>query len=165
MSSAVIFLDMDGVLSTPRAFVVQRTRKRARDDKWIDPVAVLYLDDLCRASGAEIVVSSTWRLTHSKRKFAAMLKRHGFTGRLHKDWRTGQSRDGFRGHEVNDWLNRHPEVEHHLILDDDGDFYPGAPLVQTDTRNGLLHEHAVAARAIIAKWPAPPLPRRGGGAG
>ena len=49
----VLFLDFDGVISTPRA-------KHATGE-WIDPIATALLAKLQREQGFQIVVSSTWR--------------------------------------------------------------------------------------------------------
>jgi hypothetical protein len=148
MSKPVVFLDMDGVLSSPRAFIVQQDRPN-HSDKWIDPIAVRALNMLCRAAGAEVVVSSVWRLNRTRDEFRNILERNGFDGALHEDWRTIQSREGFRGDEVREWLERHPDVSRHVILDDDGDFHPGQPLVQTDTTDGLGYRHLEEAFRVL----------------
>ena len=148
MTRPVIFLDMDGVLSSPRAFIVQQD-KPDRSDKWIDPIAVRALNMLCRASNAEIVVSSVWRLNRTRDEFRAILERNDFDGLLHEDWRTIQLQSGFRGDEVAEWLGRHPEVARHLILDDEGDFHPWQPLVQTDTTDGFGCRHLEQAFRVL----------------
>jgi len=51
----VIFLDIDGVLNSVK------TVYRSGFD-FIDPVLVSLLSDIVKATGAEIVLSSTWRL-------------------------------------------------------------------------------------------------------
>lgn len=145
-SAAVIFLDMDGVLSTPRAYVAQMDLPHP--DRWIDPVAVRYLNVLCRAAGAAVVISSTWRLHETGDRFAANLARWGFAGALHSDWRTKRL-EGLRGDEVREWLSRHPEVQRHVILDDDADFYADQPLVLTDPDGGMMREHLRAALAVL----------------
>jgi hypothetical protein len=144
----VLFLDMDGVLSFVRAYVVQQDRP-ALEDRWICDVSVRQLDAICRKSNAWVVVSSVWRLNRSRTSFVDLLKRHGFTGHLHKDWRTKQLDGCIRGDEVKEWLSRHPEVTTHVILDDDSDFHPDQPLVLTSTHDGLLWDHVQAALAIL----------------
>jgi hypothetical protein len=53
-----------------------------------------------------------------------------------------------RGHEIADWLDRHPEVRGFVILDDDGDMaHLKDSLVQTKLHDGGLTEE-LADRAI-----------------
>jgi len=159
--SPVIFLDMDGVISTARAH-----KARAGDiwpDRWIDAEAVANLNDLCARSGAIVVVSSTWRLNHDGGEFLTILNRNGFTGTIHDDWRTkslitavpGSSLVAatMRGEEVLEWLSRHPEVTRHVILDDDSDFLPDQPLIKTPFETGLSVGHVEVALALLAALP------------
>lgn len=143
----VVFLDFDGVVSTPRAKALQGDKPDP--DRWIDPLCVRAVNMLCQASGALIVVSSSWRKDTTRRRFGAMMTRNGFIARLHEDWRTASLPGLFRGNEVAEWLGRHPEVERHLILDDEDDFDPNQPLVRTDALNGIQLPHLRAAFRIL----------------
>lgn len=81
-----------------------------------------------RATGAQVVLSSTWR--------------------KHDDWldygpaldlpiidRTPQGM-GPRGQEIADWLAGHPEVERYAIIDDDADMLPEQMPYFVQTRYG-----------------------------
>lgn len=49
---------------------------------------------------------------------------------------------GVRGHEIQAWLDKHPEVEKYAILDDDSDMLPEQMpnFFKTTFQNGLLEE-------------------------
>lgn len=144
----IIFLDMDGVVSTPRAYIVQADKPGR--DRWLDPISMRYLDMLCGYSNALVVISSTWRLMYDGRQaFTDLLARNGCAAELHEDWRTAQFNTGPRGAEVQDWLDRHPEFTRYLILDDEADFLPGQPLVQTHMIDGFMQSHLQAAFAVL----------------
>ena len=126
----VIFLDIDGVLNSTRTMIVwgsglvpftQRELDNiSRDDVLLDPVAVDLLRLLTEASGAKIVISSTWRLRSSPTAFHKMFDLYGWDTRdivigltpvLHHK----------RGDEIASWLKDNPVVEQYVILDDDSD--------------------------------------------
>ena len=143
----ILFLDMDGVLSSHRAYIAQPHRKVP--DRWVDGTACRLLDVLCRGTGALTVVSSTWRLLYSREAFAAFLDAHGFSAPLHEDWRTTELPSGRRGDEVAEWLSRHQEVSAWVALDDDHEFDDDQAHVQTTLADGLLLRHVQAAEALL----------------
>ncbi len=57
----VIFLDVDGVLCTPLSFRLNRLRRLPAERQRFDPVSLFWLRWLARRSGAEVVLSSSWR--------------------------------------------------------------------------------------------------------
>ncbi len=77
------------------------------------------------------VVSSTWRLGPYRGPDGcrAHLRRLGFRGRFHRDWRTRDQvesdgrgyEDRPRGKQIRDWLVVHPGVPTYAIVDDDSD--------------------------------------------
>ena len=158
----IVFLDMDGVLSSPRAFMVQR-HIECHHRRWIDPVAVRMLNTLLRVSGAQVVVSSAWRQLFDRDGFRELLLDVGGTDCLHEDWRTRRI-DGPRGCEVAEWLSRHPDVTTHVILDDESDFSPLQPLVKTNSDNGWMLDELYQALRILCPADEDPVARawRGG---
>lgn len=124
----IIFLDIDGVITSPRTL------------SWFnfDIYAVNFLRWLCVEVDIKIVISSTWRLNHSKQFFEAI-----FGNIIHDDWKTKSVRmDRRRGLEIDEWLSRHSEVTRYLILDDDSDMLENQipSFIQTDSVNGMLSE-------------------------
>lgn len=156
-SRPVIFLDMDGVISTRRAYLLRAGI--SLPDRWIDSAAMANLNALCSRSRSLIVISSTWRLNSGRRAFLAMMRRNDFTGTIHSDWRTkslvssipGSSLVAatMRGDEIREWLSRHSETRRHVILDDDNDFYPDQPLVKTAFEDGLTEWHVARGLDLL----------------
>ena len=59
---------------------------------------------------------------------------------------------GERGHEIQEWLDRHPETESFVILDDGTDMaHLASYLVNTDFANGLEDKHVSQAIEILSK--------------
>ena len=145
MTSRVLFLDMDGVLSTPRAWCVQT--HLPYPDRWVDPVATCMLNMACARSGAVMVVSSTWRLHYSRDGWLKCMHRWGLTCGLHADWRTPDRARAcdVRGREIQRWLDAHPEITEYVILDDDSDMleHQLTRLVCTDSHDGMMMRHHI----------------------
>jgi len=126
MTTKVIFLDIDGVITSPRV-------------GWhrFDVYAVQFLNWLCKEVDAKIVISSTWRYNHPKEEFEE------FFTTIHENWRTPTdlltNGSNCRGDEIALWLNNHPEVTQYVILDDDQDMLDTQLpyCVFTDHENGL----------------------------
>ena len=112
----VVFLDIDGVLNSHRTAVAfggipHTTARNGRAG--LDEVAIRLIGGIVRASGAKVVLSSTWR--------------------KHNDWLGyGPALDlpiidrtpslcGNRGTEIAHWLAERAEVECYAIIDDDSD--------------------------------------------
>lgn len=126
----IIFLDIDGVLNCSECFDRHRKEWEAAgkpsEDKWWNMLETLHIEHLNRitdATGAEIVISSSWRgspKTHTE------LMETGVTGKIIGD--TGRCCSGIRGVEINNWINKNiPHQERdsgefrYAILDDDSD--------------------------------------------
>lgn len=132
----VIFLDIDGVLN-------DFTMGVYGDDTPTDS-HLRQLKYIVDETGAEIILSSTWRLFSRSRKIVEKrladygMKLSGFTQELRS-----------RPEEIQDWLKRH-DVESYVILDDEE--MPKelkARAVQTTLAYGLLPSHAVKAIKIL----------------
>jgi len=137
-----IFLDFDGVLCTAR--MAKATGERGVIGG-LDPVALAFLNRICREYPVKIVISSTWRAGQEAwffwRLFASA-GHHDIRRALHEDWKTPVTGDT-RGEEIQLWLDAHPEVSDYLILDDDSDMleHQMPNLIHTDSLNGMLLEH------------------------
>jgi len=121
----VIFLDIDGVLN-----VIPQGR-----DKYGSIFHQNFIDNLERLineTDAKIVISSTWRFSGLE-SMQNMWKDRNLPGEVIDitpdcaDIVESDSNDTEfydlveRGHEINEWLKKHPEVEKYVILDDDND--------------------------------------------
>lgn len=147
MDGPILFLDVDGVLNS-HAYVARGGSLSCRTDG-LDPEAVAQLQRIVDETGCSIVLSSTWRLIHP---LAEMRGRLISKGMRHpcpiRDKTPDLSRDGgtverhCRGLEVNAWIDRIGYEGRYVCLDDDGDFLPGQPLVQTNFMTGLTAAEA-----------------------
>ena len=129
----IIFLDFDGVIITWRSHF---SRSNWNRKKWetLDLVCVNFLKNLCNMSDGpmRIVVSSSWRF--QQENVMELLNPTRLSEYFHEDWRTTVYSNVerkvlvpeslARGGEINEWLNRHPEVKDYRILDDDSDILP-----------------------------------------
>lgn len=126
----IIFLDIDGVVCTPRASV-------AVGDKgiltYLDPIVMGLLTKLVEDYNAEVVISSTWRQGRTFGDFHDLFAVSGFYKmasalpweRKHEikeqvQWKTKQL-SGSRGNEIKDWIDTYGPIKNYVILDDDSD--------------------------------------------
>ena len=157
----VIFLDVDGVLNSE----VSREQERNNFGNWMEhEVSDMHINNLNKivdATGAQIVLSSSWRFDHPKatgRDFIAdplmkILDRKLKAVGLDIIDVTPDLRGKIRGAEIQDWLDRHSEVERFVILDDDVDMMEEQKpfFVNTTFKNGLTEEMANKAIEILNK--------------
>jgi hypothetical protein len=114
------------------------------------------LNEITRATGAVIVVSSTWRICNEA-EFARLidyLKQEGveaeIIGRTPRvpSRRTAEGHEA-RGIEIQDWLDENP-VDKFVILDDDSDMEHLMPyLVHTTWNDGISEENVAEAIALL----------------
>jgi len=118
MNDSVLFLDFDGPMVPMRAWAIQD----GVGYKNFDPVAAATVRRVLDASGAALVISSTWRLDGYDICVETLEKAGISRNYLHEDWSTGRVPVGpslNRKLEIALWLSKHPEVEHYVILDDE----------------------------------------------
>ncbi len=139
----VVFLDIDGVLNSENWL---RQKSEAIDEPrgWFDPRAVALLNKLLVETGAKIVVSSAWRLCHEFEELKGILKSVGIeTEVVGITYNLGNVP---RGHEIADYLSRHPEIDNFVILDDDRDMdRVQHRLIKTAWKRGLQLSHVLKA--------------------
>lgn len=146
----VIFTDVDGVLNedtTPT-----RTKSRVI---FIDEEKLLRLKQIVDATGAKIVLSSTWRYDRDtpglNGDFLELQEAFHKAGLEFYSFTPVDAIGIQRGMEIKAWLGMHPEVTRYIILDDElFDFEERnllPRLIKTEFRNGGLTE-ACAQEAI-----------------
>ncbi|MES2060199.1 MAG: HAD domain-containing protein [Patescibacteria group bacterium] len=136
----IIFLDIDGVLNS--------NQSKGLDPRFpIDPHLASHIERIKENTGAEIVLSSSWR--HSDEGISAVEK---YIGKIHDITPTVDN--GFRGDEINAYLDNHPNITQHAIIDDSSDFHPDQPLFQISAEEGLTEEVAddIAAHFASEKY-------------
>jgi hypothetical protein len=124
----VLFLDCDGVLND------QNDMKVTGDNR---PYFVLnhdkldHLNNIISKTNCKIVLSSSWRMMDGG---VETLEKFGI-----KIFDKTLSLSKPRGYEIQEWLDRNPDVTNYAILDDDGDMliHQRLHFVQTDYLVGL----------------------------
>jgi Swiss Army Knife RNA repair-like protein len=137
----VVFLDIDGVLAPIR-----------RWDRYgeLDPACIRVLNDIVVSSGADVVVSSTWRHGKTVADLQEMLEAEGFTGRV-LDKTPSDMPGAGRGEEIAAWLAAHAVVGY-VIIDDHADMGDLRPrLVQPHPAHGLQPADAPRAIGMLMK--------------
>lgn len=156
----IIFLDFDGVLNSAR-FMETNAQGLQFGHSQIDPEAIERLNRIVEMTGAQIVISSSWRHVWSKNEIVRMMEKRGFR---HSDAVIDitPSLQGPRGDEIAQWLGMEDErrridaergdVESFVILDDSTDF-PDPEMqdhfVNTDFDVGLTDDDANRAIFIL----------------
>lgn len=147
----VIFLDFDGVLNSDELFNANPARGH-RIGLWyeqLDPFAVARLNTIVALTGAEVVVSSSWRYVYNIEGLQSTLNDAGFVGTVVDV--TPKRPDSHRGAEINDWLDaqsKRPEA--FVLLDDDTKTEPLCDHhVLTLMADGLQDRHVERAVRIL----------------
>lgn len=130
----LVFLDVDGVLNSARNYAeYSRVSKQDPPPKWdetrhelllLDARCIGVLNDITRATDAEIVISSSWRIWYQLEELAGTLYRAGVEARV-----IGKTPHLMppklsmpaveRGWEIHAWLKKHrPQGTKMLVLDD-----------------------------------------------
>ena len=153
-----IFLDIDGCINC------SKTTKRlesAPDFTFVDTRKVLRLRNIVERTGAQLVLSSTWRFGADPKAF--YLEKMAYCELLEEFRRvrcpiwtgiTPYLPSAKRWQEINAWLILHPEVDEYIILDDWGEdeFRPMmSHLVKCDPREGLTKERAELAIQMLGE--------------
>lgn len=164
----VIFLDVDGVLTSNRSQFALNPQQVGLWSRF-DPLAVEFLNKVCDTyQDVSIVLTSTWRTEFPYESgyekwiplwAEAAFRSCGFRGKFAEDWRTVNI-DNYahkkRAYEVVKWLQNHQEVQDYIIIDDDDSGFnsvlPKKRFVKTDPDNGMLFKHMLKANSIIGNW-------------
>lgn len=161
-----IFLDIDGVCNSNKYFSspAYAEESSGKSDALImlvnhylhlDPAALKLVNQLVDKSGAEVVVSSTWKSKYSEEEFNKMFADRGATfkvvGRTPHVYGRKFSEDVPRGLEIQaylDGLSEKPEA--FVILDDRSDMkHLVKYLIQTKYEDGLTRLHVDKALRIL----------------
>ena len=163
----VIFLDIDGVLNT-KYWYSQKDRNAPQDQYGyaFDPTSVANLAQIIEKTGAEIVISSSWKELGLS-ELRNMWKERKLPGNIidvTPDYMTDEMLLNadlndtdidhlyIRGCEIKGWLELHgADVSHYVIIDDMDDVVPEqqSHLVQTDPNIGISDWDAIMAIMIL----------------
>ena len=163
----IIFLDIDGVLNS------SDYRQRMGMDYFsqiIDRRKMPLLKHMVEETGAEVVLSSTWRkfwnpgetqTDSAGQYFFDLFREYGLW--IHS--KTPVLERAGRNEEIQAWLERNPYIDGYVILDDK-DFGWSDSLrthfVQTDLGGDGLEENQVQQVIDVLRTKLPPVPASGG---
>jgi hypothetical protein len=133
----IIFSDIDGVLNT------RRTPNRRKFPYVAEPRLVARLHAVLERTGAQIVLTSTWRYDPAG-LFSA---RHW--GIPFIDTTPDLPKEP-RRNEILAWLRDHPGVTRFAVLDDEDDELDGLPLFQPSAVTGLTEQIAQGLMDYLA---------------
>jgi len=125
----VIFLDIDGVLNC------KETRNPRKFPYIVDERLLKRLLQLCERTGAQVVMSSTWRYD----PVGLLAARHfqiPFIDVIPD--MPGEARHK----EIMTWLSSHDDVSRYAVIDDEDDELDTLPLFQPSASTGLTEEIA-----------------------
>lgn len=109
----VIFLDVDGVLNSDEYFDKIRGLEINGIENDIDIEKIKLLKKAVVATGAKVVLSSSWRYTRNGKELKELLLKYG----IQTDSTPFLGNE--RGNEIKQWLANHPDTEDYVILDDE----------------------------------------------
>ena len=155
----VLFLDFDGVANSLAYLQAHRTcdQHPCPEEHALDPIRIERLNRIIEATGASVVISSSWRYGRTVDQLAQLLVWRGFKGGvIDKTPDFCKTPDGKavaasdRGEEIRQWLDAHPEVTEFVVLDDQADMTAVRDyFIQTE--DGIEDEHVDRAIAMLGR--------------
>ena len=115
----IIFLDFDGVMDTEYYDHILSEADKPISDEYgllVDPECVKNLKYIIDNTGADIVISSTWKDDMSYKEILDMWKYRGLPGFV-TDVTPSNAKHN-RGDEIDAWLKECPEECNYVIIDD-----------------------------------------------
>ena len=161
----IIFLDIDGVINT-KEWHSKMTKDTPKDEYGyaFDPVAVANLAHIIDETGADIVISSSWKF-YGVPKLREMWKMRNLPGQIlditpntvSDETLLNANLEEFqlgvcRGNEIKEWLSRNEgKVSNYVIIDDFDDMLSEQEdhVVLTDTLIGITEWDAAKAVKIL----------------
>ncbi|MHA2063991.1 MAG: HAD domain-containing protein [Candidatus Thorarchaeota archaeon] len=135
----IIFLDFDGVICTAESYADARTQHGLTSNGFppslhlFDTEICGRVQEICDATGAVIVLSTTWRELHKQDEIVGFLRHHGITAHVVDQTPILCPNQGsyHRGKEIKLWMDAHPEVSYDdiVVLEDDVDAIREVPKV------------------------------------
>lgn len=177
-----IFLDIDGVLNTERRALQAHEGKCDSHDEYgrlFDENALYWLNKIIDETGAEIVISSSWRNDGLDKLRKMWRKRYSkcynkmelnpyrhynkiadvtfsLTTSKYLEQKTlmnqlSEDDRWIRGNQIDVYLKTHPEIENFVIIDDDNDMldFQQKYFINAKDPNGITEELANKAIEIL----------------
>lgn len=151
----VIFLDFDGVLNSQTSFLYETNRRKKHKEQGVKGPVMETLSFHCCAAfqhvldtypDMKVVISSTWRTHFSLDWLKEKLASYHIDSSRVIDVTPDDHDFGRRGAEIQWWLDKHPDVTHYAIIDDNDweitQWHGKDRFVQTDWERGMGTNHA-----------------------
>ena len=146
----ILFLDIDGVLNTDRQQWYCQMNSIAPVDKFgyaFDSKAVENLATILEETGAEIVISSSWKFL-GLQTLQKMWKDRNMPGTILDITPDGDN----KGLKIDEWLLKHEgQISGYAIIDDENDMQPEQQghFVQTNSQFGITLKDAERVITIL----------------
>lgn len=153
-----LFLDIDGVLNHQVFYMRRDEEEHLKSLPYplceFDPISVGCLNRILDVTGAKLVLSSSWRFDEGLEN---IFREAGITHGIYDV--TPAVPNAHKGTEIQQFLDRHPEITSYAILDDDSNMLPSQMenFVHTSWYDGLTEELACKAIRILNKENDSPL--------
>lgn len=134
----IIFLDVGGVMNPGEG-------PGSSLEQALMPRHVAVLNELVKASNAQVVLSSAYRMCHSIAGLRQVFKTAGFEGKLVGKTPVKMGRD----EEIQTYLDEHPDIESYVVLDDMKDMGKLTPKLVCTYPTGLKLEHVGSALKLL----------------
>lgn len=155
----IIFLDIDGVLNTDRwEFHLISNELPMGDDFGIyfDQDSVNNLAKIIAATGAVIVIHSTWKLANSLNWVRLMWRKRRLPGHIF-DITPNIPPCYNKMDEIDTWLKNHQHIRSYIILDDEAEFSQSqlTHLIRVDSSMGISKSNVKdsIAKLYISHFP------------
>ena len=154
-----VFREIDGVIATPTSVRLNYLLGRTVFNQWYDGVALTYLGRLVKATGAQVVLTSTWREDLNRNNpqidaiMANLFSQLEDAGAPVCDT-TPVLPDADRSAEVGAWLDVHP-CEAYVVFDDLARFEDrpeavAGHLVLVEDSEGIRYPHYRRALDLLS---------------
>ena len=152
----IIFLDFDGVLNTEyHQGLLQFQRKQWQDEHeaFFDPKAVRQLKRIIDATGADIVVESSWKYLGLEAMQELWMVRN-LPGKV-IDITPSLTDNASKGEEIAAWLSEYATPDARYVIIDDEYVVLDSQIpyfIWTNPYDGLTEEQANRAISILHRW-------------
>lgn len=155
MEIPIIFLDIDGVLNTDRWEAYMLAQELPLGDEFgifFDENSVMHLAEIITATGADIVIHSTWKLDKSLDWIRLLWQKRNLPGHIF-DITPNVPPHYSKMEEIESWLIRHQYISNYIILDDEYEFSTAqlAHLIKIDPSIGITEINAKESIAKLKK--------------
>ena len=148
----LLFLDIDGVLNNVGQMVCKQPSRM--DAANLSKDAVKIVEWICDTTGAQVYISSTWRIGRTVDWFKGLFEAYGWVNPpivgltpIHNNI------NATRGEEILSVCMAQDEIVEYVILDDDSDMLPEQLFVKVDPAMGLTIKDAIRVCKLLGVKP------------